>query len=505
MRLVSQTPVRRRLEPGDRVDDHLIIRSVLGKGGTAVVFEALHTRLSSLVALKVVDVDEAYASDAAARLEREAVVCAAIDDPHIPKIYDVGQLEDGTPYIVMEKLAGPTLENMLEEGPIRPRVALAIVRDLLSALSAVHRVSVVHRDIKPSNLIVQTAEDGAYRVRLMDFGVSKAMSNHRSDPAITHEGALVGTPHYMAPEQMSDEGVDARTDVYAAGVLLYELLANRLPFDGGSTAEVMGAVLRHTHVPLSTWCPHLPTSLCALVARAMAERPEDRFASAREMRDALDTATAALGAQARAHRSSGSVLASRNMIAWSLLSVTVAFLLALGSRYAIGPSAAGNVAAVQTSSLIPSPTAESTAAPSSPEPVDLVQPKRRAAPTDAHPSVKVKARPIARAAIAARTSKAALRAPASPALPASAAPLEAAPTNEEAQSLTPAEVAVSQGVIVSDYVRQLDELGRVVSDVAASLDDTVAAQADMPEANPPASEALEPLDDPGPLPVNPYQ
>ncbi len=285
---VSQLKPRRSLEPGARVGDHLIIQSVLGKGGSAIVFEALHTRLNSAVALKVVSVSAEFADDAAARLTREANVCTAIEDEHIPKVFDMGQLPDGRPYMVMERVSGPTVEGMLRDGPLPMRLALEIVRDLLRALEAVHRIEVVHRDVKPANLIIQNLDQDALRVRLMDFGVSKSMSQDTADPAITRQGALVGTPHYMAPEQVSDEGVDGRTDLYAVGVLLYEMLTGRLPFEGRSTAEVMAAILRHTYVPLHEALPFAPKGLCAFVAQALTERPCDRFASARDMREALE-------------------------------------------------------------------------------------------------------------------------------------------------------------------------------------------------------------------------
>jgi len=326
MRLVSHKQATRRLTIGDCVNDQLVIRSVLGQGATAIVFEALHTRLEALVALKVMDVAPEYARAAAARLGREAQVCAAVDDPRIPKIYDFGRLNDGTPYIVMEKVSGRTLSDLLAEGPLAVPVALGIVRELMHALSAVHRVGVVHRDVKPANVILQTAEDGFYRVHLMDFGVSKAVSRGTSNPAITLEGALVGTPHYMAPEQISDEGLDERTDVYATGVLLYELLAGRVPFGGQSTVEVMTAVMRHTPEPLSKWCREVSPGVARLVARAMSPRPADRFASANEMREAIEAEISALGAPLQ------SLIPSRPVAIASLSSLALAGFIAFAAR-----------------------------------------------------------------------------------------------------------------------------------------------------------------------------
>ncbi len=278
---------RRRLQPGERVGDHLVVRKVLGQGGTAVVYEALHTRLGAAVALKVLDVPESYLADGVLRMQREAEVCASIEDPHVPRIYDINTLPDGTPYVVMEKVSGSTLEELLAQGPLALETVLEIADDLLAALSAVHRVGVIHRDIKPANLILQRESDGAYRVRLMDFGVSKATFREPTDPKLTRVGTVVGTPHYMAPEQITGEAVDARADVYATGVVLFEMLSGRMPFEGESTAEVVAAVLRHTPLPLASLRPEVSPQLESVVMRAMAPRAGDRFLTVRDMRAAL--------------------------------------------------------------------------------------------------------------------------------------------------------------------------------------------------------------------------
>jgi hypothetical protein len=282
---------RKRLVPGERVGDHLVVRSVLGQGGTAVVYEALHTRLGASVALKVLDVPESFARDGALRMQREAEVCASIDDPHVPRIYDIDVLPDGTPYVVMEKVSGTTLEEMLADGPMPLQAVLGIADDLLAALEAVHRAGVVHRDIKPANLILRQDTDGTFHVRLMDFGVSKALCREPTDPKLTRAGMVVGTPHYMAPEQITGEAVDARADVYATGVVLFEMLSGRMPFEGVSTAEVVAAVLRHTPPQLSRLREGLPKSLESVVMQAMAPRPADRFLSVRDMRSALSALT----------------------------------------------------------------------------------------------------------------------------------------------------------------------------------------------------------------------
>jgi len=278
---------RRRLEPGERVGDHLVVRSVLGQGGTAIVYEALHTRLGASVALKVLDVPDSFRYDGVLRMQREAEVCASIEDPHVPRIYDINALPDGTPYVVMEKVSGTTLEAMLAAGPLALDTILDIADDLLAALEAVHRVGVIHRDIKPANLILQPEGDGTFRVRLMDFGVSEAVCPEASDPKLTRVGTVVGTPHYMAPEQITGEAVDARADVYATGVVLFEMLSGRMPFEGESTAEVVAAVLRQAPLPLASLRPDVPRRLEGVVMRAMAPRPNGRYLTVRDMRAEL--------------------------------------------------------------------------------------------------------------------------------------------------------------------------------------------------------------------------
>lgn len=286
---------RHRLAPGTRVGDHLVVRGVLGEGGTAVVYEALHTRVGASVALKVVDVSDEYMEGARARLLREAHVCASLEDPHIPRIYDVGELPDGTPYVVMERVSGRTLENVLLQGALPLDIAVQVTEDLLVAVEAVERAGVVHRDIKPPNIILQTNSEGHLRVRLMDFGVSKNVSSEReptqkvntqANPGLTQQGAIVGTPHYMAPEQIVGPSVDSRADLYAVGVVAYEMMSGRTAFEGQTTGDVVAAVL-HTRPLALSKLREVHPELEGWVERAMAPRRSDRFRSAREMREAL--------------------------------------------------------------------------------------------------------------------------------------------------------------------------------------------------------------------------
>ncbi|HEX5659406.1 MAG TPA: serine/threonine-protein kinase, partial [Polyangiales bacterium] len=286
---------RHRLPPGTRIGDHLIVRGVLGEGGTAIVYEALHTRLGASVALKVIDVSDEFMDGAHARLLREAHVCASLEDPHIPRIYDVGELPDGTPYVVMERVSGRTLENVLLQGALPLDIAVQITEDLLLAVDAIERAGIVHRDIKPPNIILQTNAEGMLRIRLMDFGVSKNVGAEReptqktdvqSNPMLTQQGAIVGTPHYMAPEQIVGPTVDSRADLYAVGVVAYEMMSGRTAFEGETTGEVVAAVLHTRPTPLRK-LRDVHEALENWVDRAMSQRRSDRFQSARQMREAL--------------------------------------------------------------------------------------------------------------------------------------------------------------------------------------------------------------------------
>jgi serine/threonine protein kinase len=289
---------RNRLPAGTRIGDHLIVRGVLGEGGTAIVYEALHTRLGASVALKVIDVSDEFMEGAHARLLREAHVCASLEDPHIPRIYDVGELPDGTPYVVMERVSGRTLENVLVQGALPLDIAVQITEDLLLAVDAIERAGIVHRDIKPPNIILQTNAEGMLRIRLMDFGVSKTVGTDREptqkvdvqhNPMLTQQGAIVGTPHYMAPEQIVGPSVDSRADLYAVGVVAYEMMSGRTAFEGETTGDVVASVLHTRPAPLRKH-RDVHEAIEAWVERAMAPRRSDRFQNARQMREALRTA-----------------------------------------------------------------------------------------------------------------------------------------------------------------------------------------------------------------------
>ncbi len=285
------------LQAGDWVGPNLVVRNVLGFGGSGVVYEAEHVRLGSRVAVKVLSVDDRYDAETReallTRFSREARVCGVLRSVHVPQVHDVGWLPDGSPYLVMELLRGETLEQRLDRGRIALPVAIEIARQVLAALAAAHRFGALHRDVKPGNIVIHRDDDDQPIVKLVDFGICKTVGN--SGRHVTLEGLVVGTPHYMAPEQVRAEPLDARADLYAAGVLLYEMVTDRPPFDGSTVAEVTAAVLRDAVVPPSVLRGECPRELEALVVRTMSRDRRQRFASAGQMEMALGALVRRLG------------------------------------------------------------------------------------------------------------------------------------------------------------------------------------------------------------------
>jgi serine/threonine protein kinase len=272
----------RDLKPGARLGTEFVVTRVLGYGGTAVVYEARHTSLELDVAVKVCGIDTESPGESRARLLREARVYEHVRDPRLPRVYAVEQLEDGTAFMAMEKLEGVTLSSLLDQGPLSMERACRIGIELLDVLEEVHRHGVVHRDVKPANVILSPAGS----LFLIDFGVCKA-GPLVGGAAITRNGEILGTPAYMAPEQLTAQPVDQRVDVHAAGLILFELLTGSSPYGHGSFGEIVAAVLRDEMPPVQSLRPDVPEAIASVVARATAKKPCGRFPSAAAMRDAL--------------------------------------------------------------------------------------------------------------------------------------------------------------------------------------------------------------------------
>ena len=254
----------------------------LGAGGMGAVYRGIHPSIGASVAIKVLHASCATDGDARERLLREAQLVNRIGSPGVAKVTDAGSLADGRPYLVMELLVGESLGQRLERIPRPPlRDTLRIMSDVLEILAAAHAARTIHRDLKPENVFL-TVDD---RVVILDFGVAKLLDPGNS-AGLTSTGVAVGTPAYMAPEQIGGGAVDPRTDVYAAGVVLYELLAGRRPFLG-TDFEVLSAHIDRRPAPPRAWFPEIPIDLQDIALTALAKDPERRFQSVSAMRTAL--------------------------------------------------------------------------------------------------------------------------------------------------------------------------------------------------------------------------
>jgi eukaryotic-like serine/threonine-protein kinase len=261
---------------------------IVGRGGMAEVFRARDIRLDRIVAVKTLRDDLARDQTFQARFRREAQSAASLNHPSIVAVYDTGEDMVGhtqVPYIVMEYVDGRTLRELLrDDRRLLPERALEITDGVLRALDYSHRNGIVHRDIKPGNVMLTRAGD----VKVMDFGIARAVSDAQA--TMTQTAQVIGTAQYLSPEQARGERVDARSDLYSTGCLLYELLTGRPPFTGDSPVAIAYQHVRENPVPPSRIDPEVPTWADAIVLRAMAKSPADRYQSANEMRNDIQRA-----------------------------------------------------------------------------------------------------------------------------------------------------------------------------------------------------------------------
>jgi serine/threonine-protein kinase len=270
----------------------------LGRGGMAEVRRGFDLRLERTVAVKCLKVELAADPSFQERFRREAHAAASLNHPGIAAVYDTGQQVDETtgvsvPFLVMELVDGPTLRDVLrEEGPLPATRALELTRVVLGGLGHSHAAGIVHRDIKPSNIMLTPKGEA----KVMDFGIARAAAETTSD--LTGTATVIGTAHYLSPEQARGERVDQRSDLYSTGCLLYELLLGRPPFVGDSSVSVAYQHVREMAVPPSEVDPTLSPDIDAVVARALAKDPADRYQSAEEMAADISRVLAGLPAQA---------------------------------------------------------------------------------------------------------------------------------------------------------------------------------------------------------------
>jgi len=282
---------------GDRYD----VGQVIGRGGMAEVYEGTDRRLNRRVAIKVLRPDLARDPMFQERFRREAQSAAGLNHPNIVAIYDTGEdlIGDGAnqvsvPYIVMEFVDGVTLRHMLNNGPrILPERALEVIAGVLAALDYAHRHGIVHRDIKPANIMINTNGDA----KVMDFGIARAMSDAAT--SVTATSAVMGTAQYLSPEQARGELVDARSDIYSSGCVLYELLTGVTPFNGDSPVAIAYQHVNEPPKPPSTLDNSIPTSLDSITLGALAKSPSNRYQTAAEMRSDVERSIAGMPIVAR--------------------------------------------------------------------------------------------------------------------------------------------------------------------------------------------------------------
>ncbi len=284
-------------QPGEVLDGKYRIEHLLGEGGMGAVAKATHLLRRAPVALKFMSGAVLSMSGAVERFVNEGVAASQIDSDHVVKVFDVGRLPNGAPYLVMEYLEGRDLSQLLErEGPVLPPArAVHFTVQALRALHTAHAAGIVHRDMKPSNCFVIQKDGEPDFVKLVDFGISKVRTADDGTgaapaPHLTKTNSALGTPLYMSPEQArSPRDVDHRSDLYSVGAILYEMLAGRTPYtsDTGEFTEILFKIFTTEPDPLQSLRPDLPPALAAVVHRALARDRDGRFSSAIEMAEAL--------------------------------------------------------------------------------------------------------------------------------------------------------------------------------------------------------------------------
>jgi eukaryotic-like serine/threonine-protein kinase len=273
--------------PGSLIAGKYRLERILGEGGMGVVVAATHEHLDQRFALKFLSPLFATQTDVVQRFMREARAAVKIQSEHVARVMDVG-VHDGAPYMVMEYLEGSDLAAIIaDRGPIPFREAVGYLLEAGEAIAEAHSLGIVHRDVKPANLFLATKPNGKALIKVLDFGISKAPAG-RSEANITKAATIVGSPSYMSPEQLvAASSVDVRSDIWSLGVVLYEMLAKKLPFDAPTMPELVGVILQRPHEPLGAARPDLPAALAAVVDRCLEKEPGKRHADIAELASAL--------------------------------------------------------------------------------------------------------------------------------------------------------------------------------------------------------------------------
>ncbi|HWE30744.1 MAG TPA: serine/threonine-protein kinase [Polyangia bacterium] len=262
----------------------------LGQGGMGTVYRATHTLMDKPVALKILRAELATDAEAVARFHREARSASRLDHDHCIRVTDFGQSDDGLLFLVMELLDGHSLSHVTRRGPVPAPRAAAIGVAIAEALAHAHDAGIIHRDLKPDNVFLARRAKGREIVKVLDFGLAKLASDSALGPSITRDGTVFGTPEYMAPEQAEGEKLDGRTDVYALGVIVYQLVCGEVPFKSSNFVALLTKQVSEEPTPPRDRRPDLeiPPGLELVIMRCLAKRRDDRYATAGEIADALE-------------------------------------------------------------------------------------------------------------------------------------------------------------------------------------------------------------------------
>jgi len=280
------------------------IESTLGDGASGIVYlaecvatadagDSSQLRVGQRVALKVIHRHLAKDKQVSRRFDREARILRRLRSPNLVALLDFGHTDDGLLYMALEHVQGTPLDVLLQKEHLAPERAVELVRQICCALEIAHGAGIIHRDLKPGNVIVELQEDGRDLVRVLDFGLAKMLRGDLSQSltALTQQNMVFGTPEYMAPEQARGDDVDERCDVYASGIILYELLTGRVPFSGSNPIGVMTAHLTDMpDAPSAHSSVEIPPALDAVVLHALAKSPDDRYATSTALATALASA-----------------------------------------------------------------------------------------------------------------------------------------------------------------------------------------------------------------------
>jgi eukaryotic-like serine/threonine-protein kinase len=276
------------VKEGDVLAGKFRVDRILGVGGMGIVVAAHHLQLDEKVALKFLLPDALKVPEAVGRFDREARAAVKIKSDHVARVTDVGKLENGSPYMVMEYLEGGDLSGMLEKtGRLPIDQAVDFVLQACEAIAEAHSLGIVHRDLKPANLFCIRRPNGQLSIKVLDFGISK-MSNAAENVSMTRTSAVMGSPVYMSPEQMqTTKGVDARTDIWAIGIILHELLAGRVPFDSQTVTELAIRVAMEAPPPVTSFRPEVPAGLEQAILKCLEKQREQRFQNVAELAAAI--------------------------------------------------------------------------------------------------------------------------------------------------------------------------------------------------------------------------